>query len=342
LTKEERQIMIAELVSQGHGRPTILEMVDGTTEWEVRKTIKAIKNGTLEVPGLSAETKKSANKNVRKTAVEIISDLRPLNLKVPSPPKVNKKKNDLLTVAFVGDTHGQFVDEKAFGVACEIISDVNPDILVHLGDLGDFYSVSRFDKNPNRKMVLQEDLKHAGRLLGMLNQTVSEDTRKVLVEGNHENRLDRYITHNAPALAGLPHLKMERLLDLDNLGWEYVTHDLELVDNFLIKHGNSVRSKAAYTAKAEMEAAWMSGVSGHTHRAAVYSYTPRKSFLSKKRSPIWIENGCLCQMEAEYIKGNANWQQAFSIVRFDKYGAIPEVVYILNGMAVYNGKTYRG
>lgn len=342
MTKEERQRMIAQLVSEGHGRPTIVDMVEGTTEWEVRKTIKAIKKGTLDVPNLEEEVKEKASKKVRRSSVEIIADLRPLTIKVPKPSMAKKKDNELFTVAFVGDTHGQFVDERALNVACSVIADVAPDALVHLGDLGDFYSVSRFDKDPNRKLVLQEDLAHAGRILGILNQCVSEDTRKILVEGNHENRLDRYIKHNAPALAGLPHLQMENLLDLDNLGWEYVDHDLELVEDFLIKHGESVRSKAAYTAKAEMEAAWMSGVSGHTHRAAVYSYTPRKSFLSKRRSPIWVENGCLCQMDAEYISGNANWQQAFSIIRFDKYGAIPEVVYILNGMAYYNGKTYRG
>lgn len=335
----QRQKLIAELYSKGFGRPTILDKVDGATEWEVRKTIRELKKGNLDVPASVVE---AAKKNGRKTAMEVIADLRPINVNVPKNKTVRSSdSNGMMTIAFVSDTHGQFVDERALDITCQIISDLNPDMLVHLGDLGDFYSISSHDKNPHRKQLLQDDLTAASRVLGKLDQTVPDGTRKILVEGNHEDRLRRYIWNVAPALAGLEHLKMENLLGLPDLGWEFVQSDLELLPEFIIKHGSFVSSKAGYTAQKEISRAWMSGISGHTHRLAVHSYTPTRSYVKSQRPFIWIENGCLCDTSAEYLNAPGDWQQGFTIVRFDKDGPMPELVNIFNGKAVFGGRTYK-
>lgn len=332
---------IVKLYSQDLGRPAILEKLShlDVTEWQVRKTIRQLRNGELDADQALVDLAKSRKK---KTGVEIICDLRPVTVEVPRNRRVQTTKHVAKTVAFVSDTHGQFVDERALDVACQIISDLQPDMLVHLGDLGDFYSISSHEKNPERRQSLQHDVEEAARILGILDQTVSQDTPKILVEGNHEDRLKRYIWHTAPALAELPHLNIPSLIGSEDLGWEYVKQDKEIFQDFLVKHGNYVSGRSGYTARKEMDRAWMSGISGHTHRLGIHHYTARRHSINGTRGAVWIENGCLCDQDAEYLKSPGDWQQGFSIVRFDQDGPIPELVHILNGRAFYNGKAYKG
>lgn len=331
---------IRDLALLGHGRPTIMERLPDATEWKVRKVIgeikKDLKKGILKPEQALAIRKNSTN-------AQIISDLRPIVLKVPKNKKPIIKKTAFTTVAFVGDTHGRFVDDQALNIACSIISEANIDILVHLGDVGDFYSVSKYIKNPARRLQLQDDVEEAAIILGRLDQAVSEDTRKILIEGNHEVRIKRYIESNAPALATIEDLQVKRLLGLDSIGWEYIDHDIELFPEFLVKHGNRVAQHSGYTARAELQAAWMSGISGHTHRLALHEFTSRRNFIRGERPSFWIENGCLCENEMEYTAGNGNWQQGFTIIKFDKHGnPVPEFIHIWNGMAIYNSKVYTG
>lgn len=339
MDNEQIQNEIVRLYGLEHGRPAIVEKLEhlGVTEWQVRKTIRQLRNGELDV---SQNLIDRARERKMKTGVEIIADLRPVQVSVPRNRRVSTTKHVAKTVAFLSDTHGQFVDERALDVACQIVSDLEPDMLVHLGDLGDFYSISSHEKNPERRQDLQHDVEEAARILGKIDQTVSSDTPKILVEGNHENRLKRYIWHTAPALAGLKHLNIPELIGANDLGWEYVKQDKEIFPEFIVKHGDFVAGKSGYTARKEMDRAWLSGISGHTHRLGVHCYTARRHSLYGVRGAVWIENGCLCEQDAEYLKSPGDWQQGFTIVRFTDDGPVPELVYILNGRAFYNGKVY--
>ena len=105
----------------------------------------------------------------------------------------------------------------------------------------------------------------------------------------------------------------------------------------LVKHGSVVRKFAGYTAKAEFEKNGCSGVSAHTHRLATY----RQS--NESGDYIWVESGCLCKLDAEYLNGEtANWQQGFSIGYF-KEGSnryLLETVPIINNKAMYGGQEF--
>ena len=69
----------------------------------------------------------------------------------------------------------------------------------------------------------------------------------------------------------------------------------------------------------------MSGATGHTHRLA--KYIARKA----GRKFIWLETGCLCSMQPEYML-NPNWQQGFGMIQIEK-GKVKraEVLEIENG-----------
>jgi predicted phosphodiesterase len=334
----EQQII--ELAKQGYGRPTILKMLEGqATDWQVRTVLGQLRS---VAENLDEDEKERLSRNVRPSHFDVVTNLHPIEIKVPRNRKSIPEGRTSQKVIFVGDTHAPFEDKRAVDLACQIITDEAPDILVHLGDLVDFYSISRFEKDPNRRLLLQDELEAAAYTLGQLDQAVSTKTRKILFRGNHEVRIDKYIHGHAPALAGLDRLKIPNLLGLKSLGWEYVKHDLELFPEFLIKHGEIVRQNAGYSARGEMDRAWMSGISGHTHRLALFSYMPRRAYLKEQQSPFWIENGCLCTLAPEYMEGNGNWQQGFTILHVYDEIYVPEFVNITHGRAVHRGKLYKG
>lgn len=335
MNKEERRDAIYQLALEGLGRRSIMNKVPGTTEWEVRQIINQVnseRNLSLEDTPINTPSR------------AVVEGLKPIRLTLPRNRKIaSSLPKDHQVLVAVSDTHGSEVDERALDVCCQIISDINPTILAHLGDLGDFYSVSKYDKNPKRRLSLQQDLVDAVSILGKLDQAVSSSTRKMFFRGNHESRIERFISHNAPVLGDLDILSIPNLLGLEHLGWEYYKQDLEVFPEFLIKHGETVRPHTAYTAKAEVEKSWMGGISGHTHRLGMYSFTSRRNHLKGIAPTQWVENGCLCNMdEVEYVAGTANWQQGFSIVRYIDGVILPEIVPIFNGTAFYNGKFYKG
>lgn len=334
----EQQII--ELAKQGFGRPTIFEKLEGqATDWQIRRVLAEVRASDET---LTEEERKRVGYNVRPSNFDVVSSLKPLEVVVPRNRKIVPESRKAKKVIFVSDTHAPFEDQTAIDIACQIIADEQPDILVHLGDLVDFYSISKYEKDPTRRILLQDELEAAARVLGKFDQSVSKSARKIFVPGNHEERLSKYIKHNAPALAGVPHLQLNNLLGLENLGWEYIEHDLELFPEFLIKHGDLVRQNSGYSARGEIDRSWMSGISGHTHRLALYTYTPKLRHLRTQQPAFWVENGCLCTLDPEWMADSPNWQQGFTILHFYDHEIIPEFVHIVFGKAIHRGKLYKG
>ena len=143
------------------------------------------------------------------------------------------------------------------------------------------------------------------------------------VIGNHEQRLEKTILSKAPELASLIE-DVFSIFKLDNLEIRGCG-TLTLNDNFVFKHGTLLGNKSGLSAIKEMENAYLSGATGHTHRLA--KYIARKA----GRKFIWLETGCLCSMEPEYML-NPNWQQGFGMIQFENSKIKrAEVIEIENG-----------
>lgn len=115
-----------------------------------------------------------------------------------------------------------------------------------------------------------------------------------------EDCRDKYSDLNA--------LKLEKLLELKEFGIEYM-NDYSY-EGFLFKHGDIIRKDSGMTARTELAKEGVSGCSGHTHRLGVHYKTLRGGHY------VWIESGCLCKLNPEYIEGTADWQQGISMVSF--------------------------
>ena len=100
---------------------------------------------------------------------------------------VNKKMGIVLS-----DVHCPFQSNDVCNMALAFIREHKPSIVHLLGDISDFYSVSRFVKDPSRKEDLQSDLNDTKTFLSRI-RDAAPASRIIFSEGNHEFRLRRFL-----------------------------------------------------------------------------------------------------------------------------------------------------
>lgn len=238
----------------------------------------------------------------------------------------NKKVQDIDVniedgiVVVASDFHIPYQDKDAVQAFIDYCAEIQPHSIVIAGDFVDMYMLSKFAKGEGRNPM--QEIEEAKEVLSEIRK-VCRDSNIYYVIGNHEQRLEKIILAKAPEVASImPDIFTLFALDEHEV---YGCGALTINDKFVIKHGTQLGSKAGLTAIKEMEASYMSGASGHVHRLA--KYIARKS----GRKFVWLETGCLCLMEPEYMI-NPNWQQGFACVQFEN-GKVKraEVIEIENG-----------
>jgi hypothetical protein len=215
-------------------------------------------------------------------------------------------KRGFFNIISLNDAHIPFHDFLAVDVAIKFCAIIQPQIII-LHEFHDFYDLSKFDKNPSRKTNLQDEIDEVTKYLGAIRKYCPK-SRIILLKSNHTDRLKKYLWKKAPELESLRALEFKELLKLDEYKIEYM-NDFSYQD-FLFKHGDIIRQESAMTAKYELKKEGVSGCSGHTHRLGVHYKTLRGG------SYVWVEAGCLCKLDAEYIEGTADWQQGVAMVSF--------------------------
>ncbi len=242
------------------------------------------------------------------------------------PAKLVKQQKANETVVFGSDFHFPYQDEGCISSFLNLIKGLQPDRVVLNGDIADFFQLSRFNISGDRLEFLQREIDEANYFRIRVRQAAPNATIDE-TEGNHDNRVTTYINKNAQALKSLRALKPSELFkykDLD-INWHPGCGFL-LRPFFLVKHGTIVRGEAGATAKAELAAAGISGISGHTHRMSTYrrvGYVPRQ----------WTEQGALCRLDPDYVVGRPNWTQGCAVGEFTRLGfSVTEVPYIDGGL----------
>ena len=225
-------------------------------------------------------------------------------------------------------------DYKAFEAVYKFIKDVKPQRVIMMGDSVDFYSLSKFDKSPDRLDSLQEEIDilhyHLGRLREVFKGRID------YLEGNHEQRLIKYLRRH-PEMHSLRVLSSPAsLLELDSFDVKY--HKNLMIHGVLFKHGHMVRKHSGYTARGELETEGVSGISAHTHRLSSHYLTTRGGTF------VWHEMGHLCDVSsAEYLNAKIpNWQEGFGMMLYDKKNKVwtLEQYPITHNHFIAQGKTY--
>jgi predicted phosphodiesterase len=293
---------------------------------------------TSMLPGLQGSPPKR-----EKPQVHLEPEVRPLNITIPDAAPRNE--GDTITALEWSDSHFPFQDDEVLSIVQAIAEDMQPDYMVHKGDLLDARELSRFDKDPNRKESLQDEIDQARAHLATM-RLASPNSTFILLEGNHEDRLRRTLWNLDGPAATLGQLTAFKramtwpsLLGLEEMGIEFVAYGeqskRDILPKFITKHGSVVRSASGATASAEQRKYNKSGSSGHTHRLGAVWHRDSNG------SHVWVETGCTCSLDPDYCV-DPDWQNGCVFWTFDKRtgAATPELIFIHNGLAVFRGRTY--
>jgi hypothetical protein len=166
-------------------------------------------------------------------------------------------------VLFVPDSHHPNASESAWGLMLRAAKVFKPDTIVVLGDFADGESLSLHPPDEPGKRDFDDELGLVLKALTDLDGLGA--TKKVYLEGNHEQRLSRYLARNAPAL--YRSLSLPELLKLRERGWAWVPYRTSWkLGKLHLTHDTGSAGMNAHRASAK---AFMgSTVIGHTHRMA--------------------------------------------------------------------------
>ncbi len=251
----------------------------------------------------------------------------------PNRSGVIHLSKSLNTCVSLSDQHIPFQDKRVERQVFRFLKEYQPDTIVLNGDLVDFYSVSSFLKDPKRVHSLQDEIDGATLYIKTIRSICPNATLHYNM-GNHEERLKRYLLSNAKALEGLEALKFENLFKLSEFEVKYHLTGFKLNREFLVTHGTRISKHSGGTARMEFESNLCSGVSGHTHRVGRYDV------VGGSKSYTWVEQGCLCDMNPEYINHKPNWQQGFALIDYGKHSFHIREQRILDRKLVVDGVSY--
>lgn len=235
------------------------------------------------------------------------------------------------SILVVPDTHVPFHDVRAWKETLRSIRQIQPWGVVIIGDFADFYSVSSHSRNPQRKHELHREVKAVNAELDRLAAAYSGPV--CFVEGNHEDRLRRYLWDKAPELFGL--VDIPELFKLPQRGWKHVPYRQSLkVGKVTFKHDYGGKA-GKYAAEQSLEAFGGNLVIGHTHRGKV-------TYIGEGRpdgDPHFCLNvGWLGDLEQmDYVdpdKVRRDWQTGFGRVDFNSRYAYASFHPIVHGRAL--------
>lgn len=209
-----------------------------------------------------------------------------------------------------GDLHIPYHDPYALDLFLKTVEAVRPTAINLIGDVCDFYEVSKFDKDPEefKRGGLQKALDQWFDIASQIRQAAGPECGVHFIPGNHELRMYKYLCRHSE-IADLEALKLWNLMRLAELDITYHEHEILVArGNLALMHGSLVRKESADSAKGELakERYSISTLTGHTHRMGTTYVRTRRGVVKGQ------ENGCLCGLDPAYMRF-PNWQQGLTM-----------------------------
>jgi len=254
-----------------------------------------------------------------------------------------------------------FHDDAAMNVFIDAAVKMQPDKIQILGDFLDLASQGRFAQEASFAQTTQEALNTGHAFLAKL-RAAAPDAEIVIVEGNHDKRMQNFIEANAVAAFGLkraglpeswPVMSLPYLLRLDELNVQYVDAypaatdwDNDTTRNI---HGTKANSRGSTTSQYVFELPHLNTWAGHTHRVEI-TYRSVMGARGEAVESYSANPGCLCRVDGAVPSVNGaigadgtpariveNWQQGFGLAYYNDTESWPHVYRIRNGVAIIAG-----
>lgn len=221
-------------------------------------------------------------------------------------------------VLILSDVHIPFHTRAAVEAAVDAGKRHACDVVLLNGDALDCHNVSRYDHD-GTKLTYQNEVEYGRQFFEYLRAKFPK-ARIVFKEGNHEERLGKYILSRAPALFGLKDCTLASLVGLDNTGVEFVT-DQRVVHagKLRIIHGHEYGGGVNAPVNA---ARWLMlrsrkpAIMGHLHQTSEQI----ERNIDGEQLATWSA-GCLCGLSPKYRRLNSKWNHGFAVVDVAKDGA---------------------
>ncbi|WP_344880902.1 hypothetical protein [Zhihengliuella alba] len=304
------------------------------------------------------------------TAWPVIQQAAPVQVTIAHRP--SRPRRDLLMAIKGADTQigfrqladgtmDPFHDAAAMAAFVKVCLQEQPEKIQILGDFLDLASQGRFSQEAAFAQTTQAALDTGHQFLAEL-RTACPTADIIVIEGNHDKRMQSFIEANALAAFGLkraqmpdswPVMSLPYLLRLDELSVRYVDAypaatdwDNDTTRNI---HGTKANSRGSTTAQYVSDLPHLNTWAGHTHRTEI-TY---RSSIGHRGQPVesYSANpGCLCRTDGAVPSVNGaigadgtpagvveNWQQGFGVLLYTDTESWPQVYRIRNGAAIYNG-----
>lgn len=255
-------------------------------------------------------------------------------------------------------------DEAAIDVALAIVRAAKPARVVLLGDNLDLPEFGKYRLTPAFAYTTQSSIDYGTTLAGRLRAAAGPDALIDWLAGNHEERLQHWLTDNSRAAFGLrqggrpdswPVLSVPNLCRLDDHGITYhpgyPAAGLWVTERLRIIHGDRVKSRGS-TAHLYLDREKSSVIYGHIHRIERAHRT--RLDHDGPREIMAASPGCLARIDGAVpsakqgldldgrpLTATEDWQQGLAIVVVGEDGEFDyEQVRIDNGRAWWRGKVY--
>jgi UDP-2,3-diacylglucosamine pyrophosphatase LpxH len=258
---------------------------------------------------------------------------------VAPPADVRKFGKPGETWLFVPDTHVPYHDKAAWRLALAVARELRPAGVCILGDFLDCYAVSFHEKSPTRVSRLSDEIAATDECLSEL-EAATPGARLVFVEGNHENRVNRYIASQAKALHGMPGLTIREALRLDERGWAWIPyHEHCTIGDTAVTHDGG--RAGVYAVRQTMMSMGQSLIIGHVHRVSSQHESTLDGRAMVGHSFGWL--GSHAEVDYRHRSlARREWPHAVGVGTIDASGVLhAHAVPFIGGRAVVNGKEIR-
>lgn len=222
-----------------------------------------------------------------------------------------------IKVLSLSDIHVPYHEPKAVEAAVKFGRKWKPDVLLLLGDISDFYSISRWDRDPKKRDLVGE-CEQVYDMLAWFRKAFPK-ARIVYKLGNHEERWDHYIWNKCAELWGLDALRLESVLKLDELGIEMVgdKRPVMIGPHLVGLHGHELvrgLTSPVNQARGLFMRTLHSALAGHGHTTSTHV----QGNMLGKEIACWSQ-GCLCNLHPLYMPINTH-NHGFAAVDVDSNG----------------------
>ena len=231
------------------------------------------------------------------------------------------------------DVHVPYHDERALSLAIEHGVQYEATHVLLSGDFCDFFSVSRWEKDPRKRNLVREN-EISLQVLQYI-RAKFPDAEIIFKLGNHEERWDRYLWLKSPELYGMPQLKLENILKFDENRITMIgdMRPIQAGELFIV-HGHEFRwgiSNPVNPARGYYLRAKENVLGHHLHQTSSHS---EKSLAEDVKS-AW-STGCLCDLHPDYAPIN-KWNHGFATVTTEENG-----YFEVHNYKIIEGRIFEG